>query len=54
MSVKEQQPAKGGELPKKKTVTRGDVMQALRQKSNQLIFQGKRPTYHQGMLSIWL
>lgn len=38
-----------GEVPKqKKTVTKGDVMQALRQKCNQLIFQTNRPSYHKG------
>lgn len=31
-----------------KTVTRGDVMQATRQKCNQLIVQAKRQSYHKG------
>ena len=34
---------------KKESCTKGEVMQALRQKCNQLIFQGKNPTYHKGM-----
>ena len=34
-----------------KKVTRGDVMQAMRQKCNQLIFQNKRPTYHKGEIT---
>lgn len=34
-----------------KNVTRGDVMQAMRQKCNQLIFQTKRPPYHKGEIT---
>ena len=34
-----------------KNVTRGDVMQAMRQKCNRLIFQTKRPTYHKGEIT---
>ena len=36
----------------KKSVTKRDMLQALRQKCNEFIFQGKRPTYHQGKLSL--
>lgn len=35
-----------GKSKEPKHVTRGDVMQAMRQKCNQLIFQTKRPTYY--------
>ena len=34
-----------------KNVIRGDVMQAMRQKCNRLIFQTKRPTYHIGEIT---
>ena len=37
-----------GKSKEKKKITRGDVMQAMRQKCNQLIFQSRRPTYHKG------
>ena len=49
VTEREPKPPKEGEVPKqKKTVTKGDVMQALRQKCNQLIFQTNRPSYHKG------
>ena len=32
----------------KESCLKGEVMQALRQKCNQLIFQGKNPMYHKG------
>ena len=49
VTVREPKPPKEGEAPKqKKTVTKGDVIQALRQKCNQLIFQTNRPSYHKG------
>jgi len=35
-----------GKSKERKKITRGNVMQAMRQKCNQLIFQTKRPTYH--------
>lgn len=45
---RQDQKPKEGKPPKpNRLVTKGDVMQALRQKCNQFIFQGKRPTYHQ-------
>lgn len=34
-----------------KTITRGDTMQAMRQKCNQLIFQAKRAGYHKGEIA---
>ena len=34
----------------KESCLKGEVMQALRQKCNQLIFQGKNPTYHKGSI----
>jgi len=37
-----------GKSKERKKITRGNVMQAMRQKCNQLIFQTKRPTYHKG------
>ena len=40
-----------GKTTEMKNVTRGDVMQAMRQKCNQLIFQTKRPTYHKGEIT---
>ncbi|CAH3160430.1 unnamed protein product, partial [Porites lobata] len=49
VTEREPKPPKEGEVPKqKKTVTKRDVMQALRQKCNQLIFQTNRPSYHKG------
>ena len=49
VTEREPKPPKEGEVPKqKKTVTKGDVMQALRQKCNQLIFQTNRPSYNKG------
>lgn len=40
-----------GKSKEPKHVTRGDVMQAMRQKCNQLIFQTKRPTYYKGEIT---
>ena len=40
-----------GKTTEVKNVTRGDVMQAMHQKCNQLIFQAKRPTYHKGEIN---
>jgi len=48
---KEEQPTKAGEPPKmKKAATKGEMLRGLRQNCNQLIFQGKCPTYYQGIL----
>ena len=32
----------------RKKITRGNVLQDMHQKCNQVIFQTKRPTYHKG------
>lgn len=48
----DQKPKEGKPLKLKTSVTKGDVLQALRQKCKQFIFQGKRPSYHQGQLSL--
>ena len=40
-----------GKSKEPKHVTRGDVMQAMRQKCNQLIFQTRRPTYYKGEIT---
>ncbi|XP_020612606.1 uncharacterized protein LOC110050966 [Orbicella faveolata] len=44
--VNKKETENNGNSKEPKNVTRGDVMQAMRQKCNQLIFQTKRPTYH--------
>ena len=48
----DQKPKEGKPLKLKTSVTKGDVLQALCQKCNRFIFQGKRPSYHQGQLSL--
>ena len=40
-----------GNSKEPKNVTRGDLMQAMRQKCNQLIFLTKRPTYHKSEIT---
>ena len=49
--VDKNEPEDNSSLKETKNVTRGEVMQAMRQKCNQLIFQTKRPTYHKGEIT---
>ena len=55
MPQQEQENEDGAKKPRKprnSPTTREEVLQALRQKCNQLIFQAKRPSYFKGKLIV--